>query len=48
MQRMLFNLLVDREVKEEFLKIAKQEGTLGSVLIRQFMKEYIKKHKSKD
>lgn len=40
-----YTLRVERDVAKAFNEIAKENERTGSALLRQFMKEYIKKHK---
>lgn len=37
-------LKIDKDIKDRFLKVAKNNEETGSSLIRKFIKEYLKEH----
>ena len=45
-QKIAFNFLCEKSIKDEFLLIAKEQDTSASKLFRAWIKEYIKKNKS--
>jgi len=40
----IFNIKVEDELKERFLRVAKENDTDGSKEVRKFMKEYLSKN----
>ena len=41
-----FNFLCDKDVKDEFIKIAKDKDVTATQLLKKFMAKYVKKNKS--
>jgi len=44
--KIAFNFLCEKDVKDEFVLIAKEQDTSASKLFRSWIKKYIKKNKS--
>jgi len=43
-KKVVYQIKVDKNKKDRFLKIAKMNNTDAAKLIRQFMDDYLKKH----
>ena len=42
MKKVNFNLLIEKEIKEKFIRLAKLNDETASQLVRKFIKEYVK------